>query len=68
MIGEIYINMNLLFIGDVVGQSGCDFIRNNLYKIKKEYEIDVTIANGEKTQNEIYKNEQIAIFKDGVTL
>lgn len=49
MIGEIYINMNLLFIGDVVGQSGCDFIRNNLYKIKKEYEIDVTIANGENS-------------------
>lgn len=41
--------MNLLFIGDVVGQSGCDFIRKNLYKIKKEYEIDMVIANGENS-------------------
>ena len=41
--------MNLLFIGDVVGRSGCDFIRSNLYRIKKEYEIDVTIANGENS-------------------
>ena len=41
--------MNLLFIGDVVGLSGCDFIRKNLYRIKKEYEIDVTIANGENS-------------------
>lgn len=41
--------MNLLFIGDVVGQSGCDFIRKNLYKIKKEYEIDITVANGENS-------------------
>ncbi len=41
--------MNLLFIGDVVGKSGCDFIKKNLYKIKKEYEIDVTIINGENS-------------------
>lgn len=41
--------MNLLFIGDIVGQSGCDFIRKNLYRIKKEYEIDVTVANGENS-------------------
>lgn len=41
--------MNLLFIGDVVGKSGCDFIRKNLFKIKKEYDIDITIANGENS-------------------
>jgi len=41
--------MNLLFIGDVVGRSGCDFLRKNLYRIKKEYEIDVTVANGENS-------------------
>ncbi len=41
--------MNLLFIGDVVGRSGCDFIKKNLYKIKKDYEIDVTIINGENS-------------------
>ena len=41
--------MNLLFIGDVVGKSGCEFLMKNLYKIKKEYNIDVTIANGENS-------------------
>lgn len=41
--------MNLLFIGDVVGKSGCEFIKNNLYKIKKEHMIDITIANGENS-------------------
>lgn len=41
--------MNLLFIGDVVGQSGCDCLRKNLYRIKKEYDIDVTIVNGENS-------------------
>ncbi|MBR3536599.1 MAG: YmdB family metallophosphoesterase, partial [Oscillospiraceae bacterium] len=41
--------MNLLFIGDVVGRSGLDFIRSNLYKIKKEYSIDFTVANGENS-------------------
>ncbi|MBR6837675.1 MAG: YmdB family metallophosphoesterase, partial [Oscillospiraceae bacterium] len=41
--------MNLLFIGDVVGRSGLDFIRSNLYRIKKEYNIDFTVANGENS-------------------
>ncbi len=41
--------MNLLFIGDVVGRSGCDFIRKNLYRIKKENEIDITVINGENS-------------------
>ena len=28
--------MKLLFIGDVVGKSGCDFLAANIFKIKKE--------------------------------
>ena len=36
--------MNLLFIGDVVGQSGCDFLESRMYKLKREYDIDVTVA------------------------
>ena len=39
--------MNLLFIGDVVGQSGCDFLESRMYKLKREYDIDVTVVNGE---------------------
>ena len=41
--------MRLLFIGDVVGKSGCDFLEKNLYKIKKQYNIDVTVINGENS-------------------
>ena len=41
--------MNLLFIGDVVGQSGCDFLESRMYKLKREYDIDVTVVNGENS-------------------
>lgn len=40
---------NLLFIGDVVGQSGCDFLRSRLPLIKKENSIDITIVNAENS-------------------
>ena len=35
--------MKLLFIGDVVGNAGCQFVQNNLHRLKKEYEIDITV-------------------------
>ncbi|MBO5448979.1 MAG: TIGR00282 family metallophosphoesterase [Ruminococcus sp.] len=41
--------MNLLFIGDVVGKSGCDFLGSQIYSIKKEYGIDFTVVNGENS-------------------
>lgn len=41
--------MNLLFIGDVVGQTGCDFLASQIYKLKKEFNIDFTIINGENS-------------------
>lgn len=41
--------MNLLFIGDVVGKNGCDFIRNKLPYIKHQHRIDITIINGENS-------------------
>ncbi len=43
------INMNLLFVGDVVGQAGCDFLADKIYQIKKEYDIDFAIVNGENS-------------------
>lgn len=39
--------MNILFIGDIVGKSGRNIVATLLPKIKKEYNIDFTIANGE---------------------
>lgn len=41
--------MNLLFIGDVVGDSGCNFLKDHIYSIKKEYNIDITVINGENS-------------------
>lgn len=41
--------MNLLFVGDVVGQVGTDFLREKIYSIKREFNIDFTIINGENS-------------------
>lgn len=40
---------NLLFIGDVVGKAGCDFLASKLNGIKRLYDIDVTVVNGENS-------------------
>lgn len=39
----------LLFIGDVVGRSGCDFLCSRLPSLKKKYGIDITVVNGENS-------------------
>lgn len=41
--------MRLLFIGDVVGMGGCDFLLKKLPSYKKKMNIDVCIANGENS-------------------
>lgn len=40
---------NILFIGDVVGQAGCDFLRKKLRDLKQHYKIDITVVNGENS-------------------
>ena len=44
--------MRILFLGDVVGQSGCNAIKLNLQKIIKDQSIDFTIVNGENAADE----------------
>ena len=44
--------MRILFLGDVVGQAGCNAIKQNLSSIIKEENIDFTIVNGENAANE----------------
>ena len=39
----------LLFIGDVVGKAGCDFLRRKIHGVKQLYGIDITIVNGENS-------------------
>lgn len=41
--------MKVLAIGDVVAPIGAEFLRERLPKIKKEYKIDLVIANGENS-------------------
>lgn len=41
--------MRLLFIGDIVGKEGCNFLAEKLYGIKKEHSVDITVANGENS-------------------
>ena len=59
--------MKLLFIGDVVGEVGCLFLQKQLPKIKKEYEIEVTVVNGENsaTGNGITGYSSKQIFRAG---
>jgi metallophosphoesterase (TIGR00282 family) len=44
--------MRVLFLGDVVGQTGCNAIKENLKKIVKEKKIDFTIVNGENAADD----------------
>ena len=44
--------MNILFLGDIVGASGCEAVKKYLSKKIKEYKIDFVIANGENAANE----------------
>lgn len=43
--------MRILFIGDIVGRPGRDYLTNNLGRIKREYKADVCIANGENASH-----------------
>ena len=43
--------MNILFLGDIVGTSGCNSIKKNLSKIVKQHNIDFLIANGENSHS-----------------
>ncbi len=42
-------NIKILCIGDVVGASGCEFLRKKLADFKRENDIDVCIVNGENS-------------------
>ena len=38
--------MNILFLGDIVGDSGCLAVKENLPKIIKDKSIDFVVVNG----------------------
>ena len=41
--------MNILAIGDLVGNAGIQELKKRLYNIKKEEKIDFVIVNGENS-------------------
>ncbi len=61
--------MKILFLGDIVGNSGCEAVKKNLPNIIKENSIDFVIANGENAAKEgvgITENNTIELFNSGV--
>ena len=61
--------MRILFLGDVVGKSGCDAIEKYLPKILKDNLIDFSIVNGENSADEgvgITKKISDIFFENGV--
>lgn len=61
---------NLLFIGDVVGKAGCDFLASKLNGIKRLYNIDVTVVNGENSAqgNGITRSSADSIIRAGADI
>lgn len=41
--------MNVLFFGDVVGQASCEFLRQKLPALRRMFDADIVIANGENS-------------------
>ena len=39
--------MNILFLGDVMGKSGRQVLKNELPQLKRDLQIDTVIVNGE---------------------
>ena len=60
--------MKILTIGDIVSQQGCNYLREMLPKLKKEYAADIVIANGENSAigNGITPKSASFIFDSGV--
>lgn len=60
--------MIVLAIGDVVGEFGCSYVREKLPRLKKEYGVDVVIANGENSAqgNGITHKSAKYLFDSGI--
>jgi len=62
--------MNILFIGDIFGKTGRTIIQKHLPDLKKEFEIDVCLANGENIAHGRGITEKTAkpLFEVGIDL
>lgn len=61
-------DLKILTIGDIVSKQGCEYLRQNLPKLKREFNADVVIANGENSAvgNGILPNSANYILDSGV--
>lgn len=59
--------MRLLFVGDVVSEAGCLFLQKKLPALKKQYQIDLVVVNGENSAvgNGITSYSANQIFRSG---
>ncbi len=62
--------INILFLGEIVGRCGGNALRKDLSRIKKQYNVDYTIVNGEGMTNGygIQKAHATMLGKYGVDL
>lgn len=60
--------MNVLLIGDIVRAQGCEYLREQLPALKRDYKADIVIANGENSAvgNGITPQSAKYIFDSGV--
>lgn len=62
--------IRILFLGDVVGQYGCDLLQKRLRSLKKQHQIDIAIVNGENSAegNGILPSSARQIFDSGADI
>jgi metallophosphoesterase (TIGR00282 family) len=62
--------VKILAVGDVVGKCGSEYIRKNLWRIRKELDIDICIVNGENSAvgNGITKESSGLLFVSGADI
>ena len=59
-------NIRILAVGDVVGQTGLNFLRDHLKKFQRERDIAFTVVNGENANVVgVTPNQADAIFAAG---
>ncbi len=60
--------MRILTIGDIVSKQGCECLRENAFRLKRDYSADLVIANGENSAigNGILPQSARFIFDSGV--
>jgi hypothetical protein len=66
----MFMNIRILFLGEIIGRPGIYALRDGLKAFKKEHAVHYTVANGEGTTNGfgIGKNHALQLNKMGIDL